>query len=130
MANYIRFVINRLDEDSGRRKGIFQVLYELRDDGELNPEEEALFQQTLDWFDENLDVPRSLARSNKYQAKKVAMSWFKDKANEHIRQMRVLASIIAVHGIEVEVITSPRPGYIVHEDRYQVAAEPFKETRT
>lgn len=34
------------------------------------------------------------------------------------------------HGIEVEVLHTERPGYVVYEDEYQVAAEPFTETLT
>ena len=34
------------------------------------------------------------------------------------------------YGIEVEIITTTRPGYIVYEDRFQVAAYPFADTPT
>ena len=44
--------------------------------------------------------------------------------------MRVLVQILVAHGIVVEVLRTERPGYIVYEDAYQVAAEPFKETIT
>jgi len=44
--------------------------------------------------------------------------------------MRTVASILDAHGIEVEVLHTVRPGYVVYEDQYQVAAEPFSETVT
>ena len=59
-----------------------------------------------------------------------AISWFKPGAKAHIAQMYHLSSILGRHGIAVEVIKTGRPGYVVYEDRYQLVAEPFSETRT
>ena len=67
-------------------------------------------------------------RASRPHAKKVALSWFKDIAADHIRNMRGLAQILEAHGIAVEMLQSDRPGYVVYEDRFQVAAEPFHET--
>ena len=40
-----------------------------------------------------------------------------------------MAAILDAHGIHVEVVTSRRPGYVVYEDRHQIAAVPFADTR-
>lgn len=127
---YIRFVVNELDEDSGRRKGLFQVLLELDDEGELNDYERATFREIYQWFLDNLKEPMSFSRSNKYHAKNVALSWFKGNAQRHIAKMRQLAQILDAKGVVVETIKSEKPGYIVYEDNYQIAAEPFSETDT
>lgn len=42
--------------------------------------------------------------------------------------MRSLQQILEAHGIRVEIIRTDRPGYIVYEDAYQIAAEPFQDT--
>jgi hypothetical protein len=42
----------------------------------------------------------------------------------------VLKHILESHGIVVDVIKTNRPGYVVYEDDFQVAAEPFSETVT
>ncbi|MFY7916503.1 MAG: hypothetical protein ACOVPA_17750, partial [Rubrivivax sp.] len=55
-------------------------------------------------------------------------SWFKDTAAEHIRQMRLLADILERHGIQVDMLRTRRPGYVVYEDDHQVAAEPYSDT--
>jgi hypothetical protein len=110
---FVRFVIQRNDEDSGRRQGLFQA-----------------YDDIYEWFRKNLRTPRSFTRSTKPHAKKVALSWFKDGATEHIRNMRAIAGILDTHGIQVEVLHTERPGYVVYEDTYQVAAEPFSETAT
>jgi hypothetical protein len=44
--------------------------------------------------------------------------------------MHAIAAILHAHGVEVEAIRTERPGYVVYEDKHQVAAEPFKETTT
>lgn len=125
---FVRFVVHRNDPDSGRRQGLFQALGELDDRGELGPEEHATYTETRDWFRRHLRKPRSFTRSSKPHAKRVAISWFKDTAEQHIRRMRILVGIAEAHGVAVEMIRTERPGYVVYEDRHQVTAEPFSDT--
>ena len=127
---YVRFVIHHNDPDSGRRQGLFQALTDLDHSGALKPHEIELYDEVYDWFKANLRVPRSFTRSSKPHAKKVALSWFKDSATEHISKMRVLAQILDAHGVGVDMLRTERPGYVVYEDEHQVAAEPFGETST
>jgi hypothetical protein len=42
--------------------------------------------------------------------------------------MYELVHILDAHGIAVDVLRSEQPGYVVYEDAFQVAAEPFRET--
>jgi hypothetical protein len=127
---YIRFVIHQNDSESGRRQGLFQALSDLDHAGVLEPHEIDLYDEVYDWFKANLRKPRSFTRSSKPHAKKVALSWFKDTATEHVAKMRILAQVLDAHSISVDVIQTDRPGYVVYEDEYQVAAEPFSETVT
>jgi len=127
---YVRFVIHQNDPDSGRRQGLFQAVSDLDHAGVLEPHEIDLYDEVSGWFKKNLSKPRSFTRSSKPHAKKVALSWFKDNATEHITKMRILAQVLDTHGIAVDVIQTERPGYVVYEDDYQVAAEPFNETVT
>lgn len=127
---FVRFVIHKNDEDSGRRQGLFQAMADLEEASLLEAHEQHLYDEIYEWFRKNLRKPRSFTRSTKPHAKKVALSWFKDGATEHISRMRTVASILDAHGIEVEVLHTERPGYVVYEDQYQVAAEPFSETVT
>ncbi len=39
-------------------------------------------------------------------------------------------AILEGHGIHTEMIATSRPGYIVYEDSYQIAAEPYADTPT
>ena len=127
---YIRFVVHEKHGDSGRRQGLFQALCGLEERGVLLAHEQEQFDEIYEWFRHNLKKPRSFTRSSKPHAKKVALSWFKDSATQHVAKMRGLAEILQAHRIDVEVLRTQRPGYIVYEDMFQVAAEPFRETAT
>jgi hypothetical protein len=127
---FIRFVINNNDPDSGKRQGLFQAISELKSAGRLLPYEQLLYDEIYDWLRHNLKKPRNLSKSSKPHAKNVAISWFKDSAKKHIDKMRSLVNILNSHGVVTEMIRSGRPGYIVYEDEFQIAAEPFKETGT
>ena len=125
---FVRFVVHKNDEDSGRRQGLFQAVADLEHEGVLLEHEQAQHDEIDDWFRKNLNKPRSFTRSSKPHAKNVALSWFKDTAVDHIAKMYALARILKAHGVDVEVLRTERPGYVVYEDVFQVAAEPFKET--
>lgn len=127
---FIRFVIHLNDEDSGRRQGLFQAMISLEETGELFEYEQERYDEIYDWFKKNLRRPTSFTRSSKPNAKKIALSWFKDTATVHIARMHEVSAILRSHGVEVDVIRTERPGYVVYEDEYQVAAEPFQETAT
>ncbi len=127
---YVRFVIHKNDENSGRRQGLFQALTALRDQEALLPHDLSAYEEIYEWFKKNLKKPISFTRSSKPHAKKVSLSWFKDSATEHIAKMHALAQILDTYGVAVDVIRTKRPGYVVYEDQYQIAAEPFNETVT
>ena len=44
--------------------------------------------------------------------------------------MHGMARVLEAHDVMVEILRSERPGYVVYEDEFQVAAEPFHETLT
>ena len=127
---FTRFVIHSNDIDSGRRQGLFQALGELETQGLLLEHEVERYYELRDWFRKNLRKPVSFTRSSKPHAKKVALSWFKDTATQHIGMMRGLVRVLEAHDVMVEILRSDRPGYVVYEDEFQVAAEPFNETLT
>ena len=127
---FTRFVIHAHDNDSGRRQGLFQALADLDDSGLLQGPHQDVYQELRDWFRHHLKQPSSFARAARPHAKKVALSWFKDSAVEHIRQMRRMSALLAEHEVAVQVLRTKRPGYVVYEDEHQVAAEPFSDTPT
>ncbi|MGJ7541907.1 hypothetical protein [Variovorax sp. LT1R16] len=127
---FIRFVFHKKDPDSGRRQGLFQALSDLESGGILVGDEQDRYREISDWFRKQLHKPSSFTRSSRPHAKKVALSWFKDTAVLHIGRMRELAQVLEAHDVAVDVLQSLRPGYVVYEDDFQVAAEPFVDTPT
>ena len=125
---FMRFAVHKSDEDSGRRQGIFIALSELRDAGSLVDHEQREYESAIKWFNANLEKPQSFSRSSRPHVKNVAISWFKDTAADHIARMNTLVHILDAHGISVEILKTERPGYVVYEDKFQITAEPFKET--
>lgn len=125
---YIRFAIHSKDEDSGRRQGIFQTLVDVREAGLLYDYEVERVTEIHKWFNKYLEKPSSFNRSSKPHSLNKAISWYKDSAKEHIAYMRELAVILEGHGVEVLMLQTERPGYVVYEDEYQITAEPFPDT--
>ena len=128
MASYVRFVVHQKDGDSGRRQGLFQALFEAEEEGVLYDYQVTRMKEVMAWFNDNLAWPHRLSRSSKPHAFNKAISWFRDSAKEHIAYMRELAAILEDHDIAVDVIQTDRPGFVVYEDRYQIAAEPFRDS--
>ncbi|PQA86816.1 hypothetical protein CW354_15140 [Marinicaulis flavus] len=83
--------------------------------------------ELLSWFDDYLDAPTRFARSKNKHAHEKALSWFKPEADEHIDRARVLLALLGRHGVMSEMLTTAKPGMIIYEDDWQVAAIPFKD---
>jgi hypothetical protein len=127
---FVRFVVKQRDPNSGRRQGLFQAAGNLRDSGTLSARDAADLKNIRDWFNENLRRPTRLAVSPRPHRKAQAISWFKDTAIQHIAKMREFQQVLERYGLDVDVITAHRLGYILFEDEFQVAAYPFRDTPT
>ena len=129
VVGFLRFVVSELDPDSGRRQGVLQAAFTLRDQGELSPEELAALSAVARWLGVNLPKPARFTRKrNNSHRTPVALSWFKDTAREHVAKVRIVAALLEARGIPVVTIATDRPGYIVYEDDFQVVAEPFADS--
>ena len=127
---YIRFVVHQKHYESERRTGLFHATGYLKDEGKLSQYEEDHINEVKEWFNKYLNRPTSFSKAKRSNPSKRALSWYKDKAQEHINKMWEMVAILEDHGINVEVLKTDNPGYIVYEDEFQVVAEPFKETDT
>jgi hypothetical protein len=123
---YLRFVVDEKHERSQKRLGILHAIRYLRDDGELSDDEIGQTDKLMEWFATHLRTPDVFTRKSKSRA----ISWFKDNAEEHIAKCRAIAAVLKAHGQNVEMIRTEKPGYILHEDEYQIIAEPFSDTKT
>jgi len=125
---YIRLTVAKNDDDSGRNMGLFMAMQELREKNKLYDYEENLVKELHHWFDLYLDAPPVQARESRYYSTPMAISWFKSSATKHISKMREFGYILEAHGIYVDEIKTTRPGKILYEDDYQVAAIPYQDT--
>ena len=99
----------------------------LQESGKLSVYEQERLNSIDKWFAKNLKEPDRLARSNRARAEPKAICWFKFTATEYIGYVREVVEILKAHDIAVQMVTSDKPGYILYEDDYQVAAVPFRE---
>jgi hypothetical protein len=122
---FVRFVVSEKHERSDQERGIFSALYDPERRGDLASYELDWFRAGEAWFDEHLRRPARLAWSSRPNAPERAITWLKASAEEHVSRMRELVALLEHRDITVREYRSERPGYIVYEDDYQVAAIPF-----
>jgi hypothetical protein len=126
----VRFVIPQKDQWSGCRLGIFQAISVLRESGDLCLDEEDYVLEVLGWFNQNLEAPSRLTRTQHRHPMPSAICWYRDSAREYIARMWDIVTILEEHNRLVQFIRTGRPGYITYEDRFQIAAVPFSDTKT
>jgi hypothetical protein len=124
---FVRFVVAERDPDSQLPKGIFQACRDLRDADHLDASTEAWADQIFEWFGAHLPRPERLAWSSRPNAPERALSWFRSSAKDHVLRARELASLLETCGVQVEILRTTRPGYILYEDAWQVVAMPFND---
>ena len=125
---FVRFVVPSFGRHSWGLIGIIQAALDLKDGRRFSYVQEMFFDEIYDWFNEYLPVPRRFSRSRRSGSAHNAICWFKPTATTCIRKARALASLLENHGFYTAMIRTRKPGYVVYEDQYQVAAEPFRET--
>lgn len=129
---FLRFCVPALDADSGEPEGLVQVAYRLRDEASVALDDRNVLAEVLRWLEQNLEEPDRFNRTTSkgaWRRSARGLSWFKDTARDHLERMRELARVLDAYGYAVTVITETRIGYIVYEDRFQVVAEPFADTK-
>lgn len=130
---FLRFVVSQLDSDSGVEGGLFGAAYALLDLGGLPEHDRSMLRGLLAWFEEHLPTPKRFNRSSSkgyYRRSPKGIAWFRDSATEHIARMQGLKRVVEANGYAVTLVRENRVGYVVHEDEFQVIAEPFADTRT
>ncbi len=130
---YLRFVLQKTNNESGVREGLFQTAYALVSSDDLSPDDRAELTDLLAWFKSNLKTPERFNRSTSkgyYRRATRGIAWLKPTATEQLDNMRALAALIGRYGHFSEMIKTERPGYVVYEDGAQIIAEPFQDTPT
>jgi len=126
---FLRFVTLEMDTDSQARAGIFTAAYRLWREGDIPEYERERLDDILMWFNLHLDRPSRLSRKPSRRRKNRAICWFKSSAHMHLEMVWEMAMILWSNEVIIQTIKTKRPGYIVYEDSFQIAAEPFDEVR-
>jgi hypothetical protein len=122
---FIRFAVPSEGWRPERRTatGIFMATYWLADDGRFDEGERVWFFQEMEWFDTYLPGTRGLRDPR-------AVCWFRGDAGEAISRIWRLVTLVEREGVPVTVYRTRRPGLVVYEDRWQIAAVPWRDTFT
>ena len=119
---YIRFAGSKIDCDSHLPQGIFAGAYELRDAHALDHATHDYLVSLLHWFEQNLPVPKKDSIEGR------AVFWFCASAQESMRNVWALVTLLQENGYFVERYVCERPGKVIYSDSYQVAAVPYRDT--
>jgi hypothetical protein len=122
----LRFVISDRDLRTGQQTGLMTLAYRLLRSGDLSEADEDALGIHIKWLEANLPVPERFARKRNVSHKQThGISWLKDDAIDAIQHLHAVADIARRYDYAVDVVLTERPGYVVHEDDWQVVAEPF-----
>ena len=122
-SEYLRFVIDRKDEDSHVEQGIFQAAARALEWQGITGSDADELNELRAWFSENLGKPTSFGRDKL----RLGICWFKTESVEHISRIWEMVRILERNGIYVKKIRTDKPGYVIYEDEWQLVAEPFRK---
>jgi hypothetical protein len=131
--HFIRFVLAQQHPDSGVEDGTFRLAYKLRDSAHVEASDRSVLAEQLTWFEKNLETPARFNRTKSkgfYRRKTRGIAWFKDTATDHLARMHQINAVLEHYGYRVTMVVESRVGYRIHEDGFQVIAEPFSDTQT
>src|SRR5437588_10724399 len=80
---YIRFVIDRKDEDSHVERGVFQAAARAKEQRTVTGYDLEQLNKLQEWFNSNLEKPGSFGRDKL----RLGICWFKTDAQEHIARI-------------------------------------------
>jgi hypothetical protein len=114
---FVRLVASHLDTDTNQHAGVFQTAYDLLESGELTRDEIRAYARAMRWFNKYVYAPEWLLTPR-------AIFWFKAEAEDCVRNIWNLVSLLRGHGRHVRLIVTREPGAIVYEDEHQIASVP------
>ena len=120
---YIRFQGQKQNSRSSSKLGIFQLAFELRDEGDLPKYVEEELLKNIEWLRMHLKSPKILKDEDHHRA----ISWFHPRAKEPLKRIRAIKAILEEYGCHIEQVKTKDPGVIIYEDGYQVVAKPARK---
>ena len=123
---YARFVTLLRHRESDHPLGVIRA--SLWFDHRIRSADQRKIEELVDWFNAYLPVPRRFVRNRDREGRKNAICWFKPCAERFLEKVQQIAEILERNRITTELWRTRKPGYVVYEDAYQVAAVPFRDT--
>ena len=123
MDTYLRFETQLRCDETNRRLGVFFAAGLVEDDWKLDDDALQRLKAALNWFDENLTVPKLC--DNRWRS----VFWFRSSAQLVISRLWDVVSILRDEGVYLIQRRTNSPGMIVYSDEYQVAAIPPRGSR-
>jgi len=118
MQRYIRFETKLQCPHIVGSAGVFRAAHEYLKARKHPEYVHQIVEESFDWFNENLNVPRLKERHWR------AVFWFYSEANELLTRMWPLVNALNEQSIYVHKLRTETPGQIVYSDRHQIAAIP------
>jgi hypothetical protein len=118
MRTYIRFQTALRCSKTSRPLGIFGAAGRVEDVLDLPDVTRGWLRSTLEWFNENLTFPR--LNPGEWRS----IFWFRDEAQSVVAHVWELIAILRDEGVSVCMQRTSKPGQIVYEDNFQIAAVP------
>jgi hypothetical protein len=123
---YVRFESPERDPDTGQPIGLLKLAYELLRSDDITDAAHAELRAHVAWMEDRVPAPARFSRKrNANHRHDHGVTWAKASATELVARLRAVAAILHAHGRAVRLVATARPGYVVHEDDWQVVAEPF-----
>jgi len=119
---YTRAVVPTIDSESCQRTGVLIAGHDLLKKNWLDERNEDCLRELLGWFNQNIPIPR------RRRWKSRSIFWFKGYDGEWVDYFERLCQFLCRWYDRVEVLETRKPGYLIYEDDYQVAAIPFRDT--
>jgi hypothetical protein len=118
MSTYIRFQTNVQCPHMKRPLGVFHAAGVLQARGRIQEYFRDTINETLDWYDNNLVVPRIADRDQR------CVFWFCADKQQIVANVWSLVAILVEHQVDIRRLRTTDPGMIVYRDAFQVAAIP------
>ncbi len=116
MENYIRFQTRLRERGTPEALGVFRAAGVVRQWPQVPDYARKTLDESLDWFNDNLAVPRLDA------ADRHAIFWFRSRSATLVRHVWEVVTILREENVFVKLLTTARPGRIVYADIHQIAA--------
>jgi hypothetical protein len=120
---YLRFQSLQPCHGTPSRLGIFQIAFQVRDAVETHAHDADEIDQNLRWLQMHLRSPNLSAADRR------AIFWFKQTAREPMKRIWAMKPYLEAYGYWIELVKTWKPGLIIYEDGWQVAAKPWRDGR-